>query len=132
MNGNARFALFLIVSVLTIAGCDSTGTPPVEGSQEEVSVKGTVKVKGKLLPGGTIHFNASNSARMVPSRDAEIQPDGTFTGKAYVGQNMITVSPPRKNRLEIKNRDFFGLEYVDKAVEIKSGEENQLDLDLTP
>lgn len=118
--------------VAAIVGCDSSAAPYVEGSQDEATVKGTIKVKGKLMPGGTIHFNASNSKRIVPARDARIGPDGSFSLKAYVGQNIVTVSPPRKNRTEIKNRDYFGLEYADKYVEIKAGEDNLLDIDLTP
>jgi hypothetical protein len=123
----------MTLAILTlIVGCDSSSAPYVEGSQEEATVKGTVKIKGKLVPGGTIHFNASNSKRMVGSRDAEVKPDGSYTLKAYVGQNIVTLTPPRKNRSEIKNRDYFGLEYVDKYVEVKPGEENVFDLDLTP
>jgi hypothetical protein len=126
--------MLMVVSMLSLfVGCDGSGSAPyVEGSKDEAAVKGTVKVKGKLVPGGTIHFNASNSKRMVPSRDAEVQPDGTFTLKAFVGQNIVTLTAPRKNRADAKNRDYFGLEYVDKYFEVKPGEENVADLDLTP
>jgi len=124
----------LMVSILSLlVGCGISGSAPyVEGSQDEAAVKGTVKVKGKLVPGGTIHFNASNSKRMVPSRDAEVQPDGTYALKAFVGQNIVTLTPPRKGRADAKNRNYFGLEYVDKYIEVKPGEENVADLDLTP
>jgi hypothetical protein len=132
MNRNIIRILLLSTSV-SVVGCDSSGSAPyVEGSQDEAAVKGTVKVKGKLVPGGILHFNASNSKRMVASRDAQVQSDGTFTVKAYVGQNIVTLTPPRKNRADAKNRDYFGLEYVDKYVEVKPGEENVADLDLTP
>lgn len=128
------FWTLMAVSILSLfVGCDSSGGAPyVEGSQDEAAVKGTVKVKGKLVPGGTVHFNASNSKRMVPSRDAQVQPDGTYTLKAYVGQNIVTLTPPRKGRADARNRDYFGLEYVDKYIEVKPGEENVADLDLTP
>lgn len=124
--------LMLIAILSLIIGCDFSGAPYVEGSQDEAEVKGTVKVKGKLVPGGTIHFNASNSKRMVPGRDAQVQSDGTFTLKAYVGQNIVTLTPPRRNRADSKNREYFGLEYVDKYVDVKAGEQNVVDLDLTP
>ncbi len=116
-----------------IAGCDASGGAPyVEGSQEEATVKGTVKVKGKLMPGGTLHFSASNSKRMVPTRDAQVGPDGSFSLTTYVGQNIVTLTPPRKTRADMKNRNYYGLEYADKFVDVKPGEENSFDLDLTP
>lgn len=130
-----RIAVHILVFALLvpISGCGwSTGAPYVEGSQDEATVKGTVKIKGKAAPGGILHFNASNSKRMVPTRDAEVQPDGSYTLKAYVGQNIVTLSPPRKNRHDIKNRDYFGLEYADEYIEVKAGEENQFDLNLNP
>jgi hypothetical protein len=93
-------------------------------------VKGTVKVRGKLLDGGDLHFNASNPNRKVETRDAPIGKDGTYTVKAYVGLNVVTLTPPKaKNRAQ--GKAFFGVGYDEKPVVVNSGE-NTADLEFLP
>lgn len=123
----------LIFVLLTpLVGCNFSGASGGDGSQGEATVKGTVKVKGKLMSGGTLHFSVISPQRMVAPHDAQISANGTYTVKAVVGQNYVTLSPPRKTRADAKNRDYFGLEYVEKPVQVKPGDDNVLDLDMTP
>ena len=125
------FRNLLFTALISLVGCSSSGGS-ADGTKELATVKGSVKVKGKPMSGGTLHFNAINPNRTVAAHDAEIKPDGTFTVQAVVGQNIVTVSPPRKSRADAKNRDFFGMEYIEKTVIVKADEENAVDLDLTP
>jgi hypothetical protein len=111
------------------SGCGS-GAPYVEGSTDEATVQGTAKVQGKLLEGGTLHFNASNPKRNVATRDATIGKDGTYTVKAYIGLNIVSVTPP-KPRNKQQGKDFHGLEYEEKSVNVRSGE-NTVDLEFLP
>ncbi len=72
--------------------------------------------------GGTIHFNPSNSGRIVPTRSAEIGPDGKYTIKTYTGDNQVTYGGEvaAKNRGVGLRRDF---------ATVQSGE-NQFDFDV--
>ena len=63
--------------------------------QKKATVTGTVKVRGKLLDGGELNFNAVNPNRRVDTRKATINRDGTYTAKAYIGLNTVTVFPPK-------------------------------------
>jgi hypothetical protein len=105
-----------VAAALALTGCGS-GAPYVDGSLEEATVKGTVKVRGKFLDGGEVHFNPSNSKRPVGGRDAPIAKDGTFTVKTLVGLNVVTVTPP-----QARKKAQYGLEYEEKTVDVKSGE----------
>jgi hypothetical protein len=107
-------------------GCDP-GAPRVDGTLEEVTVQGTVKVRGKPLSGGEVHFNPSNSRRRVGGRDAPIGKDGRYTVKTLRGQNVVSVTPPAAAR----TKAYFGLEYEEKALDIKPGE-TTIDLDFSP
>jgi hypothetical protein len=112
--------------MLILAGCG--GTPYLESSTQEATVKGTVKVRGKPIDGGDLLFNASNSNRKVETRDAPVGKDGTYTVKAYVGLNIVTLTPP-KARTNAQDKAFFGVGYDEKPVDVKSGE-NTADLDF--
>jgi hypothetical protein len=109
-----------------LAGCGS-GTPRVDGTLEEVTVSGTVKVRGKPLNGGEVHFNPSNSRRRVGGRDAPIGKDGRYSVKTLRGQNVVTVTPPNAAR----TKAYFGLEYEEKALDLNPGE-NTIDLEFFP
>jgi hypothetical protein len=116
-----------VLLIALTAGCDS-GAPAVEGSLEEATVTGTVKVRGKPLDGGEIVYNPSNPKRIVPARVAPIGEDGTYTVKALVGLNTVTANPPKaKNRNQ--GRATFGLEYDEKSVTVKAGD-NTVDLNF--
>jgi hypothetical protein len=125
MRRRCFLSVWVAAPAMILAGCGS-GAPYVEGSQEEATVKGTVKVRGKPLAGGEVHFNPSNSKRQVGGRDAPIATDGTFTVKTLLGQNIVTVTPPKT-----RTKAQYGLEYEEKTVDIKSGE-NALDLEFLP
>ena len=53
-------------------------------------MSGTVTVKGTPATGGRILFNPSNSGRIVPTRTADIGPDGSYTIKTLTGDNRVT------------------------------------------
>jgi hypothetical protein len=112
--------------ITILAGCGTT--PYLESSTQAATVKGTVKVRGKLIDGGDLHFNASNPNRRVETCDASVGKDGTYTVKAYVGLNIVTLTPP-KARTQAQDKAFFGVGYDEKPVEVKSGE-NTADLDF--
>ncbi|MHC5541127.1 hypothetical protein ACYOEI_23135 [Singulisphaera rosea] len=116
------------VTILLLGGCGDSGTPYAESSMQETSVKGVVKVHGKLLDGGEIHFNPANSNRKVGGRDAPIGKDGTYSITTLLGQNMVTISPPKNKK---KSKAFFGIEYEEKNVVLNSGENTQ-DFDFLP
>jgi hypothetical protein len=122
----ARLGLAALLAVL--AGCSAA--PDRESSLEEATVTGTVKVRGKLLDGGELNFNAVNPNRRVDMRKAAIGKDGTFTAKAYVGLNTVTVTPPKpKNKQQ--GKEFFGVNYEEKSVTVKAGQ-NTADLEFLP
>jgi hypothetical protein len=93
-------------------------------------VSGTVKVRGRVVDGGELHFNASNPKRKVETRDAPVGKDGRYTVKAYVGLNVVTLTPPRaKNRAQ--DKAYFGVGYEEKAVVVQEGE-NTAELEFLP
>src|SRR5262249_7504841 len=77
------------LSWAAIPGCGD-GKPSIDTSLTEATVTGVVSVKGVPATAGTILFNPSNSGRIVPTRTAEIGPDGTYTIKTYTGDNQVT------------------------------------------
>jgi len=121
-----RIALAALITALS--GCSAA--PDRERSQEEATVKGTVKVRGKLLEGGELNFNAVNPNRRVDVRKATIGKDGSYTAKAYVGLNTVTVFPP-KPRNKQQGKEFFGVNYEEKSVTVRPGD-NTADLEFLP
>ncbi len=122
----ARIAVAALLTVLS--GCSEA--PDRESSTEEGTVTGTVKVRGKLLEGGELNFSAVNPNRKVNVRKAAIAKDGTYTAKAYIGQNIVTVFPP-KPRNKKEGKEFFGVNYEERSVVIKPGE-NTAELEFLP
>ncbi|SIO57208.1 hypothetical protein SAMN05444166_5361 [Singulisphaera sp. GP187] len=118
---------WVAVMVLILGGCNS-GAPYAESSLQETSVKGVIKVHGKPLEGGEVHFNPANVNRKVGGRNAPIAKDGSFTLRTLVGQNIVSVSPPTE---KARGKDVVGLEYEEKSVELKPGE-NTLDFEFLP
>jgi hypothetical protein len=109
------------LAIGALAGCGD-GKPWVDTSLNECTVSGTVSVKGKPASGGTILFNPSNSGRIVPTRTAQIGPDGSYTIKTYRGINQVTFD----GEVAAKNR---GVGLLREAVEVVAGE-NKADFDL--
>jgi hypothetical protein len=122
----SRIGLAALLTALS--GCSAA--PDRESSTEEATVTGTVKVRGKLLDGGELNFNAVNPNRRVEARKAAIGKDGTYKAKAYIGLNTVTVFP-RKPRNKQEGKDFFGVNYEEKSVIVKSGD-NTADLEFLP
>jgi hypothetical protein len=118
----------LATLLMAIPGCSAA--PDRESSTEEATVTGTVKVRGKLLDGGELNFNAVNPNRRVETRKAAIGKDGIYTAKAYIGLNTVTVFPP-KPRNKKEGKDFFGVNYEERSVTVMSGE-NKADLEFLP
>ena len=127
---SSSFAGPLVLTALVTAFAGCSAAPDRESSLEEATVKGTVKVRGKLLDGGELNFNAVNPNRRVDTRKAAIGKDGTYTTKAYLGLNIVTVFPP-KPRNKQQGKEFFGVNYEEKSVNVTSGE-NTADLDVLP
>ena len=109
------------VSWAAIPGCGD-GKPGIDTSLTEATVKGVVKAKGVPVTGGTINFNPSNSGRIVPTRTAEIGPDGTYTIKTNTGDNLVTYG----GELAAKH---VGVGLKRDYANVQSGE-NQLDFDV--
>jgi hypothetical protein len=75
-------------------GCNGAAVnPEATGSMTEASVKGTVKVRGKLVNNGEVVFDPANINRpTAAARKAPIGKDGTYTIKTLVGPNNVTVN----------------------------------------
>jgi hypothetical protein len=110
-----------LVSWAAIPGCGD-GKPSMDTSLTEATVKGVVTAKGVPVKGGTINFNPSNSGRIVPTRTAEIGPDGTYTIKTNTGDNLVTYG----GELAAKH---MGVGLKRDYANVQSGE-NQLDFDV--
>jgi hypothetical protein len=115
----------LAVLVTAFSGCSTA--PDRESSLEEATVAGTVKVRGKLLDGGELHFSAVNPNRRVDPRNAAIGKDGTYSAKVFIGRNLVTVTPRNKK----EGQEFFGVNSEEKSIDIKPGE-NTADLEFLP
>ncbi len=99
----------------------------VSGSTEEVTLKGTVRVRGKAVNNGRVTFRTSNINRPnAPMKDVEIGKDGSYAVTTLVGQNFVEVSC--KETLGPKNRDLIENEQM---IVIQSGQ-STLDIDIPP
>jgi hypothetical protein len=121
-----KIGLAMLVTVLS--GCSAA--PDRESSMEDATVAGTVKVRGKLLDAGELRFSAVNPNRRVDPRNATIGKDGTYSIKAYIGRNLVTVTP-RKPRNKKEGQEFFGVNSEERSVDVKPGE-NSADLEFLP
>jgi hypothetical protein len=90
LRPRSAFALILTFwSLSALPGCGD-GKPSVDTSLTEATVTGVVTVNGIPATAGTIFFNPSNSGRLVPTKSADIGPDGRYTIKTYTGDNRVT------------------------------------------
>jgi len=117
---NSLLAIVIATTLLT-QGCGD-GKPSTDTSLNEATVTGTVSVRGVPATAGTILFNPSNSGRIVPTRTAEIQPDGHYTVKTYTGDNQVTFGGE-----VAKNNMGVGL--LREYASVKAGS-NEIDFDL--
>jgi len=118
---NIRAALLALVVASLLQGCGE-GKPSVDTSLTEASVSGTVSVKGTPATGGKILFNPSNAGRIVPTRTADIGPDGTYTIKTLTGDNRVTF----EGEVASKN---VGVGLLKEYAKVES-RENHVDFDL--
>jgi hypothetical protein len=115
-----------VALLMACSGCDPhAGAPPVSGSLEEATVKGTVRLFGKPVTNGNIIFNCSNIRRPNAGvRQARINPDGTYSVKTLVDENYVSVDCKElqtpKNRMYMDN---------DRTFMVKRGE-NTFDFDI--
>jgi hypothetical protein len=130
IRGSCSVAGRIALAALLTAVFGCSAAPDRESSLEEATVKGTVKVRGKLLEGGELNFNAVNPNRKVDVRKAAIGKDGTYTAKTYVGLNIVTVFPP-KPRNKQQGKEFFGVNYEERSVNVTAGE-NAAELEFLP
>jgi len=118
---NAFRCALTVISFLLIAGCGD-GKPYIDTSLTEATVTGVVSVNGVPATAGTIHFNPSNSGRIVPTKSADIGPDGGYTIKTYTGDNQVTYG----GELAKKNT---GVGLRRDSATVQSGE-NKIDFDV--
>lgn len=116
-----RPAFLALVAAAFLQGCGD-GKPWVDTSLTEASVSGTVSVKGTPASGGKILFNPSNAGRIVPTRTADIGPDGSYTIKTLTGDNRVTF----EGEVATKNA---GVGLIKEYAKVESGE-NHVDYDL--
>ena len=102
-----RIGIGLLAGSFLIAawGCGDE-KPPVDTSNEEVTVTGSVKVMGRTPTKGLVRFDPANYRRKVAYREAPIAKDGTYSIKTLVGRNAVSVSLPSFNL----SREMDGLE----------------------
>jgi hypothetical protein len=107
-------ALLGASTILVGWGCGG-GTPSISSSTLEVTVKGTVTIKGKPATTGEVVFDPSNiNRKAATSRSAKIADDGSYAITTMVGENMVTVQGPTVNQ--------SGLTRNRKQYDVKSGE----------
>lgn len=119
-----RVAVLLAPALTSLAACSGCGDgkPSVDTSLTEATVSGLVSVKGTPATGGQIRFNPSNSGRIVPTRSAEIGPDGRYSIKTLTGDNRVSFD----GEVAAKNK---GVGLMKEYADVRSGE-NQIDFDL--
>jgi hypothetical protein len=122
-----RFAV--LVAAATLIGCQGQQQPP-----NRAIVKGTVKFKGTLLKGGSVHIELAGDS--VRQTDCIINEDGTFVAdNVPVGDVLIAVETeslkfggPPDSYVAIPRR-YANVKTSDIKRTIQLGD-NQIDIDL--
>jgi hypothetical protein len=114
-----------VALVFAAQGCGfNSGAPAVSSTMEEADVKGTVSVRGRAVNNGTVTFHSANIRRATRDRSAPIQADGSYSIKAYQGQNNVIVNC---NELRsAQNRQFREFEL---DVDVQPGS-NTIDIEI--
>jgi hypothetical protein len=127
MRRHAAGWLTLAIWSVGACGCGSPYTANATGSLEEVTLKGTIRVRGKPVTNGVVSFRSSNVKRpTAQTKEVPISKDGTYTVTTLVGQNFVEVSC--KETLGPKNRDLIENEQM---IKIESGQ-SALDITIPP
>ena len=116
---------FFIFGV-ALPGCElQGGAPAVSSSAEEATVKGTVRLHGKVIDNGNIVFHCANINRPNSGvRKTSIGKDGAYSIQTLVGGNTVELQCRElrdpKTRRPIPYESHF---------DVESGE-NTLDIDI--
>src|SRR4051812_3404329 len=101
LRNAGRRRLHLLVlgfsSLALLIGCESAGLgdPNFSTSTTEATVKGKVFYKGQPITDGKVVFNPANAKRKyVPSHEAPVSKEGTYSVTTLVGTNSIVVDGP--------------------------------------
>jgi len=78
------YRLCLVIGFLLVLGWNVGCAPEKKDTTPVAAVKGAVKIDGKPVPSGELHFGVSG----VPPRVLEIK-DGAFAGEAPIGKNHV-------------------------------------------
>ena len=97
---------FTLIVLAAVSGCSNPDAPKVTGSQEEATVTGIVRVRGKPVNNGSISFKTANiNLPQVPMREVPIGTDGRYTVKTLIGDHIVSVTCKELN--DPKNRRFL-------------------------
>lgn len=95
MRSLRNWATASVITTLLASSSGCNGTPSVESSTTEATVKGTVTARGKPVTEGELRFNPTNYQREgVGARTAQIQKDGHYEVKTPIGQNSVSLTGP--------------------------------------
>lgn len=107
---------------IVLAGCQG-GTPAVETSKTEATVRGQVIVRGKPASGGQVWFDPANYRRKdVAAVSAEVTKEGTYEITTLIGENSVRYEGPAVAR----DRELDG---VAQGYVVKEGD-NEFDIVL--
>jgi hypothetical protein len=114
--------------LIAASGCSSNpAASALTSSMEQATLKGTVRVNGKPVNNGTLSFRTAHINRPnSPTKNADINKDGTYSVTTVVGENYIEVTCKEMNTPQAKR--FRGLEQL---IMVKSGE-NNVDIEIPP
>jgi hypothetical protein len=89
MRHTAPLALGLFATTFLVIGWGCSGTPRVDTTTEEATVRGVITIKGKPVTSGRVIFDPANFKRKVEPRKADIGKDGSYSIKTLVGENVV-------------------------------------------
>ncbi len=127
MHPYLRRATALAATGLLVLGLGcGEGKPSVETSTTEATVKGTVKLRGKLVTRGEISFDPSNYQRKnETARRVPIGKDGSYTVKTLVGANRVSFAVPAMARDPL-------LQDLSLQYDVQAGDNNTYHIELPP
>src|SRR5688572_18494746 len=137
IDGGGAKRCCLVLGCILAAHCTlGCGVPERKGAAPAASVKGTIRMDGKAIPSGEIHFSQTG----YPPRVLEIK-NGNFAGEAPVGKNQVEVfiyveGPPSERypgvstKKNIAPEKYWGPNTTLHAT-VNSGEANEMKFLLT-
>jgi hypothetical protein len=126
----SRISIAWTAAVLLVAtgGCNSNpAASALTSSMEEATLHGTVRVDGKPVNNGTLSFRTAHINRPnSPTKNAQINKDGSYSVTTVVGENYVEVECKEMNTKQAKR--FRGTEQL---IMVKSGD-NTVDIEIPP